>query len=204
MNRTLKIIFASLIALVLLVTIIGAVMMSFGVRKVSTTGTNASNANRNLPPSEQGVGANVTIANVPQTVANTQTPSGEEAAKELAILFAERFGSFSNQTDYENVASLKGFMTSRMQEWADGYVAQGRASTDPGAPYYGITTSAIAAEQQSFDDAAGKAEYLVSAARREVNSAKATDTTFNQQLRVRLARSDNAWKVDEAVWLTKE
>lgn len=204
MNRTLKIVFVSFIGLAFLAGIIGAVMMSLGFGEVAPGNTNGSNANRILPPSEEGIGTNVTIANVSPPSANTSSPTGEAAARELAIVFAERFGSFSNQTDYENIENLKGFMTSRMQEWADGYVAQGRATTDASAPYYGITTSAVAAEKVSFDDSAGTAEYLVSAKRHEVNSANSTDTTFDQQLRVRLAFSDDAWKVDEAVWLTKE
>src|SRR3989344_751635 len=48
--------------------------------------------------------------------AKTTTVNLEEDLKRLALSFAERFGSFSNQAGYQNIKDLKVFMSSSMGE----------------------------------------------------------------------------------------
>ncbi|MBI4779644.1 hypothetical protein HY797_04325, partial [Candidatus Falkowbacteria bacterium] len=69
----------------------------------------------------------------------------------MASSFAERFGSFSNQSDYGNIRDLQIFMTDTMKVWAENYIADARAKKTQTAIYYGIVTKAISGETKQFD-----------------------------------------------------
>jgi len=130
-----------------------------------------------------------------------QRPLNAEDLKQMSLAFAERFGSYSNQSNYDNIRDLKIFMTSSMISWSDSYIAElTRRNTDY-KNYYGITTIAISGEVKSFDDKAGKAEVIVSTQRREINGSTSTPQTYDQNLRLVFAKENSQWKVDGAFWL---
>jgi len=126
--------------------------------------------------------------------------NANDAAK-LSSLFAERLGSFSNQSDYGNVTDLKIFMTSTMKDWADKYVADLRSQKYSGS-YYGITTRALTTKVLSYDDKNGKARVEVSAERRE-SQANVLGTAYLQKMTLDLVKVNNEWLVDGAFWEKK-
>jgi hypothetical protein len=121
-----------------------------------------------------------------------------EDIKKIAMPFAERFGSFSNQSNYDNFTDLKIFMTDKMSAWADNYVAQLKKGDQDNTVYYGLTTTAISGEVRKFDAAAGQAEVLIATQRREVKNGQTTN--FNQDILLNLMRVKNEWKFDAAFW----
>ncbi|MEA3464037.1 MAG: hypothetical protein U9R14_03110 [Patescibacteria group bacterium] len=124
----------------------------------------------------------------------------EDDLKRMAAAFAERFGSYSNQSDYGNMRGLKIFMSKKMQAWADDFIKQDRAKKIKTSIYYGITTKAIAQEVNKFDKSTGQAEILVKAQRREAIGTANNATTFYQDIIVRFIREKDIWKVDQAEW----
>lgn len=118
--------------------------------------------------------------------------------EKMAISFAERFGTYSNQANFSNMLDLKLFMSRAMQVWADEYVSKQTKSNNI---YYGITTKGVTAKTIDFSDEDGKASILVQTRRRE-----ATITTgnmskiFNQDITINLIKEDGAWKTDSAYW----
>ena len=120
---------------------------------------------------------------------------------ETAKLFAERLGSFSNQSDYGNVTDLKIFMTASMRDWADKYVADLKAQPYSGV-YYGITTHTLTTKVLSYDDKGGKAKVEVITERQETNADK-LGTAYSQKMTLDLVKSNNNWLVDNAVWAKK-
>ncbi|MGE5425862.1 MAG: hypothetical protein ACM3PZ_02215 [Bacillota bacterium] len=118
----------------------------------------------------------------------------------LAASFAERLGSFSNQSDYSNFDDLDIFMTANMREWADGYVAKMRQDNAYDGSYYGMTTIAVSTEAKSFDANAGKAEIVVGTQRREVRG-QGGENNYNQDLLLVFVRENGRWLVDGAYWL---
>ncbi|MDD4477228.1 MAG: hypothetical protein PHY40_03695 [Patescibacteria group bacterium] len=126
----------------------------------------------------------------------------EEDLKIMAAAFAERFGSFSNQSNYSNINDLKIFMTQNMQSWADQYIAksQGEFSTI----YHGYTTKSVATEATSFDASSGKSEILVKTQRRESSGTMENSSVFYQDILITFKKERNAWKVDSAVWQEKK
>jgi hypothetical protein len=126
---------------------------------------------------------------------------GKEDLIRLSMSFAERFGSYSNQSNYTNVIDLKLFMSDKMRVWADDFVAQQRRADKDTSIYFGITTTAVANELLTYDEDLGTASVKVETRRRE-----ATGTTGNlsdpygQRVTVTFVKERGTWKVDSAFW----
>ncbi len=133
--------------------------------------------------------------------AEKQRPLNSEDIKQMALAFAERFGSYSNQSNYDNIRDLTIFMTAEMRRWSDGYIAELERRNTDYANYYGITTVAISGEVKSFDDKAGTAEVVVSTQRREVQGSDNNPQTYDQNIRLLFAKEGGEWKVDGAFWV---
>lgn len=129
--------------------------------------------------------------------------STEEIERQKVIststLFAERFGSFSNQGDFQNIEDLMPLMTSGMQRWAEDYMEQGRAQASPDDPFYGITTKMLTAKIINFNTDTGRAEVNVDTQRRE-SKAGEPERIYYQSLKLNLVKSDKNWLIDEATW----
>jgi hypothetical protein len=125
----------------------------------------------------------------------------ESDIKRMAAAFAERFGSYSNQSNYNNIKDLRIFMSQKMQSWSDSYVSQIQEQAGTNTIYYGITTKALFQEVIQFDDDAGKAEILVKTQRRESTGTMANSSSFYQDIRLLFIKENNIWKVDSATWL---
>jgi hypothetical protein len=125
----------------------------------------------------------------------------EDDLKQMAASFAERFGSYSNQSNFGNIEDLKIFMTKKMQVWADNFVEEQRTKSQFSGIYYGITTKAVSEEAKTFDDDAGVSSIIVSTRRREAsNTTNNTTNVFNQTIKVDFIKENGAWKVDSALW----
>ncbi len=117
----------------------------------------------------------------------------------LAMAFASRFGSYSNQSDYGNFTDLKIFMTDNMAEWVDTYIVQLKAK-DTGPGYYGITTRAISADVKSFDDKAGTAQVTVLTERSESADTIGGGKAYAQNLDLTFKKVNGDWLADRAYW----
>lgn len=153
--------------------------------------TTGSNVNR---------GTNVPVVNTNSEPVPPPPPDERTNLRRLAASFAERFGSFSNQGDYANVLELKTFMTAKMSNWADGYVADQRAKQQANAAYFGVTTRAINTNLKAFDDAKGTATVIVTTQRSEEKSLAAEARVYYQDISMEFVKDGNVWKVDSASW----
>lgn len=128
--------------------------------------------------------------------------TGEDLGR-TAMSFVERFGSYSNHSNYSNILDLKIFMSKNMQKWADEYVLSIRSKSEFNNIYYGITTKAILKEIRQFDEDANRAEILVKTQRRESNGTMSNSSTFYQDILVVFIIENGAWKIDSAYWQDK-
>lgn len=117
----------------------------------------------------------------------------------ISMSFAERFGSFSNQSNYGNFTDLKILMTDSMKAWADGYVSDLRTQPVSGA-YYGITTKALTYEVKKFDEASGQAEVLITTQRRESTEEINGGEPYIQKLTLGLEKVNGTWLFARAYW----
>ena len=121
----------------------------------------------------------------------------------LAAAFAERFGSFSNQSDYGNLRDLRIFMTDNLKTWAENYINNARLKKGDASIYYGIVTKAVLSEVKQFDSDLGQAEILVKTQRRESAGVTGNSTTFYQDIIIKYRLEGSVWRVDGAYWQNK-
>ncbi|MDO8667771.1 MAG: hypothetical protein Q7K35_01580 [bacterium] len=130
----------------------------------------------------------------------------EITADDLAIMaasFAERFGSFSNQSDYGNLRDLQVFMTENLKSWSEDYIETARLKKADTLIYYGVVTKAVSSEIKKFESDLGQAEILVKTQRRELAGAAANSSTFYQDITVKYLREGTIWRVDGVYWQEK-
>lgn len=121
----------------------------------------------------------------------------------MAASFAERFGSYSNHSDYGNIVDLQIFMSRKMQEWSDNFIAEARSKSGGEEIYYGITTKALTTEVAQYDEAGGLAKVLVKTQRRESFGATSNASVSYQDINLNFIKESGAWKVDQAEWQKK-
>jgi len=136
----------------------------------------------------------------------TNEPTHKVNANDLgkiSMSFAERFGSFSNQSNYGNFVDLKILMTDSMKTWADKYVDNLKAQVVNNTAYYGVTTKALTYEVKKFDDSAGQAEILITTQRRESDKTINGGDPYIQKLSLSLVKVSGEWLFDKAYWENK-
>jgi hypothetical protein len=113
-------------------------------------------------------------------------------------------GSYSNQSDYGNFADLRMMMTESMRKWADGYVANAKATAKYDGIYRGTMTKAVSAKVSDFDDAGGTAKAMVQTQRVETADDKPEKTVYYEDMNITFKKVDSVWLVDFAKWQGKK
>ena len=138
---------------------------------------------------------NIPVVEAPSPV----TPAPEKPievrnATRFAMQFAERYGSFSNEANYQNLKDLRSVTTLRMQ----GALAEQMNTPIDHTAFYGITSRSVSAKVALTNETTAVA--LISVSRTETKGK--TKRTFPQNLRLMLLKDHSLWKVDSAEWLT--
>lgn len=119
----------------------------------------------------------------------------------IGFSFAERFGSYSNQSNFSNIDDLKIYMTEKMKAWSDDFVFKARGAGSDSQDYFGIITKAVGSEVIEFDEEKGVAKIMVMCRRREAqDSITNVQEVYPQNVVVMMKKEYGAWKVDEAFW----
>lgn len=193
-----------ILIIIVALAIIAAIIYFFLLKKpaVTTEIVPTENATNTVLPVSEEIGT-TTPGDKPQTgnynvAAEAPRKTTGEDLGQQAMSFAERFGSFSNQSNYGNFTDLDIMMTSSMKTWAEGYVSNLKGQETSNA-YYGVTTKALTYEVKSFDDNAGRAEILVGTQRQE-GTEKETGASYVQNLSLSLVKVNGDWLFNEAYW----
>jgi hypothetical protein len=119
----------------------------------------------------------------------------------IAMAFATRLGSYSNQSNYSNFTDLEVYgVTNNFTAWADKYVVSLKSQPQNQNVYYGITTKATNYEIKNFDGASGQAEILVTTQRKESTDKINGGTPYIQTLDLVLVKINGDWLFDKAAW----
>jgi len=130
----------------------------------------------------------------PLILPSVETP-GNTAGRQVAELFAERYGSYSNQGNYQNLRDLLPIMTAEYRSRTEAFLAS--ASSEPGEPYEGVTSVRISTETRSMDD--DEAVIAVSL-QQQKSVGTAAPTIAYRTLRMELERVGDRWLVADARW----
>jgi hypothetical protein len=120
-----------------------------------------------------------------------------EKLRQASIAFAERYGSFSNQGNFENITDLYSVMSASFESSQKQYVADQMKKKSDSAAYFGVTTKALSVEIVSLD-LQSSATVLVKTQREEETS---NSSVIKYQDLVLMFKLENGqWKVDSATW----
>jgi len=123
----------------------------------------------------------------------------EDDFKQIARFFAERFGSFSNHSDYGNIEDLRSLMSSKMKLWADDYVANLRSNRENSEGYYGITTKVLVEPEIVNPEKSSSIDVVAVAQRQEV-TASGGEKSYEQNIKIVFVNESGKWLVDGAYW----
>jgi hypothetical protein len=119
-------------------------------------------------------------------------------ATNTARLFAERMGSYSTEANFANVDDVKVMATAAYALELERLAQNARREALPGT-YYGVSTRVLGTTVSA--QTATEATINVLTQREEVQGeATAAATVRNQNMVVRLALENNAWKIAGFAW----
>lgn len=148
-----------------------------------------------------------TVINTNRVAVNSvqeQSVPEEDEVKRLASSFAERYGSYSNQTNFANLESLVPFMTDRFRRQTEAFVAAERAKERDTSIYYGISTRAVSVLTERYEASQNVGIFTVQTQRKESIGSSGNTQTFQERLRILMRRQGTGWKVDEATWFERQ
>ncbi len=123
-------------------------------------------------------------------------PAGRTAATQMGELFAERYGSYSNQGDYQNLRDLLPVMTAKYRTQTEASLAV--AKPQQGQTFEGVTSVKISSEARSYNETAGTAVVAVTLQQEKVSGT--TTTIGYRTLRMELKKEGQDWRVDASRW----
>lgn len=123
----------------------------------------------------------------------------EATVKSMALSFTERIGSYSNQSNFQNIIELKPFMTEKMLSWADNFIAQQEGGDV--SEYFGVTTRVLSTQILEVDDLVGEALVELNTQKIESEGQNRDNKVKYQKARVSLLKVDGKWMIDDLKWL---
>lgn len=128
------------------------------------------------------------------TTAQLNAAAREVAIKNRARDFVERFGSYSKDANYANLAELQPMITAPVAKWLEQY-PQTLKGKEP-AGFIGVSTFVVI--QKILSSSETRAEVMVSAQREETTAAGVS--RYYKDILVRMVFVNDMWKVDGAYW----
>jgi hypothetical protein len=199
----------------LFIIIIGVVLLVFVIYYFFFRGNTQSLE----PADKQGIASSSQLPSI--SIKGTTTPSDKPQDKiydpsleeehqvnsqdlaKRAMLYSERLGSFSNQSNYSNLSDLKIYATPEMNDWIDKTISAYQAQNNQEKGYYGIQTKSLSSSVSSYDDKAGVAEIVVSTQRRESREEIGGGEPFIQKINISFRKINGEWLLDKAYWQDK-
>lgn len=119
--------------------------------------------------------------------------------KSLARNFVERYGSYSNESNLENLTELQGQMADAMKVVARLYRTELEAEFTQYSGHYGITTTVLVSKFINLDEAKGQATLLLTTQRLREVTGKEIEK-YTQDVSISLAKEGDSWLVANLAW----
>lgn len=113
-----------------------------------------------------------------------------------AKLFAERYGSYSNEANFQNIRDVIPLMSAKFGTATTADLATKKAPSG----FFGITTRVITVKVVSQDEKKGTAVIDLSTQRVEENGSAQNTTTKYQDIELSFVKESGVWVVDSAKW----
>jgi hypothetical protein len=126
----------------------------------------------------------------------TEEEKSVEELQNLARIFAERYGSFSNQGGFQNIDDVQTLVTAEMKDWLEQKKQESMEKYPINGEYFGITTSAPISKVESFTE--DKAMIVITTQRKETKNGETTN--YNQDIKIEFTKQDGKWLISGAYW----
>lgn len=113
--------------------------------------------------------------------------------------FTERFGTYSNQSDYSNFTELEIFMTKSFSDWTKVYASKLKENAPDHSSYYGISTRSLTAKVLDFNSSKGTAEIHILTERTETLGDLQPES-YQEGITLKFVKLSKDWLVDAAYW----
>lgn len=163
------------------------------VNSTTNTQTNTTTTTTTNTTTSNTTTADTTTTNL--TVSSTM--DDETALRRVINNFTERFGSYSTDTNYENVALSKSLMTEKMEKAADKIVANNQQLN---GEFYSVESRVMTTTLTDYSNGSTGATAEVDV-RQTIINGQAEPTYRNITARLTLTKVEDTWKVDSFSWL---
>lgn len=114
----------------------------------------------------------------------------------LARIIIERYGSFSNRNNFDNIRSLEAFMTDNFAKSSFDYIDANKDSA-VAEEFYGVSTAAASLELLAYQEGVS-AQVRVET--RRIETRVDEKKQFNQSAVMNFVYENESWKVDAITW----
>ncbi len=152
---------------------------------------------------EAATPTNVAVVNSTIVESNTEPVETTTAPVEmtrLANFFAERYGSYTTDSNFANITNLKPYMTTAMQKNADAYVASQRASLT--GAYMEVVTKVVSTTV--LDSADTTATVRLTTQRVKSGDTFEENNVYYEDLVLSLVKNGDTWLINQAQWQDTE
>lgn len=125
-----------------------------------------------------------------------EVDSGATAAAQVAELFTERFGSYSNQGNFQNLRDLLPVMTATYRAETESYLDSVASQLPPGG-YIGYTSTKVSTDEIAYDADGGSAVFEIRVQETKIEGTAEPQITY-PVYRVELEKVGEDWKVASA------
>ena len=115
----------------------------------------------------------------------------------IAKMFTERYGSYSNEANFENLRDVLPLMTDAFATRTNDFIASAKSPD----VFYGVSSRVVTVKVEHMDDETGTATILVNTQREEAQGSTQQTAVSYQEIRLELVKEGGIWKVDSAIWL---
>lgn len=143
--------------------------------------------------------AEVTTLPEPETGTPPTIPvrtTQEVSVETLTLTFTERYGSYSNEAEFQNLLDLEPLVTSRFMAEIKTMIA----SIEVEDYYRAITTRVISMNITTLDETAGLASVSVTTQREEAIGSPLNSEVRYETLVLDLVKQGGVWLVEDATW----
>lgn len=188
-------IIVAVIATLLIAAIIGFVLWLQSRPEPSTT------TNTNTVVTLENTNTTTTTNSSENTNIDTPRPTSVERSERQAITgaatsFTERFGSYSSDTNFENIERSRYLMTAAMESTADDIIEDGQSD----AQFTSVDSTVAGVAITDYADGSTGATVEVSV-RQTQRVGQGTTTYENKTARLTLEKEGDRWLVDSFRWL---
>lgn len=187
------------IIIIVVIVIIGLAIALFLSDKIFIPPSESININEELQPeqqaAEQGQQDTAVQIEVADQPIETLTPV-QQSLYNTARNFAERYGSFSTDSNFANLEEVKLFSTPKMIDQLDAIISTSQQAEE----FYGVTSKVLNIEIEEMNESQGFGQVTVLTQRQEIKEGSPS-RVYYQNLELYLIKSGGSWLVDEANWL---